>query len=232
MESIETTYVNHVYSKIARHFSSTRNGDKWQYVSQFMASLPSKIRLIDIGCGNGKYIDCRRDIEYVAYDNCAELLECARETYQSESHVFYLQGSITKIPFEDGSMDAFICIAVFHHLYEKSERYQAMEEMVRILKVGGRGMITVWSSRQNPTRFQKWKPLETSHDPHDYLVPWTYRKNPGVKGVNQNKNLVYYDRYYHVYDKDELLSYCMHLPIHIESCEEIHGNWVLVIQKM
>ncbi len=233
MNSIESIYVKDIYSQIASHFSATRSGDKWSYVTDFLQSITPNSIIADIGCGNGKYIDVRRDIQYIAIDNCDQLLDCARTIYQNESHVIYKNGSITNLPLEDGTLDAFICIAVFHHLYEKRDRFQAIEECVRVLKSGGRGMITVWSTNQDPKRFRKWKRMSESDDIHDYLVPWTFRSQFGVKGVDPNKDITHYDRYYHIFDKDEILSYFIHYldQIEIVECNEIHCNWVIIFQK-
>jgi ubiquinone/menaquinone biosynthesis C-methylase UbiE len=231
MNSIESHYVKNVYEQIGAHFSATRNGDKWSYVTDFIQSLHPNSLFIDLGCGNGKYIDTRRDIQYIAMDNCDTLLNCAQELYKDETHVIYLNGVIQNIPVLNEYVDNFISIAVFHHIYETVERFRVVQEMIRILKVNGRGMITVWSTNQNEKRFKKWKPFGTKHN--DYLVPWSYREKFGIKGVNQQSNVVYYDRYYHIFSKDELLSYFIPYmdKISIVSIEEIHCNWVLIIQK-
>ncbi len=231
MNSIESLYVKDVYEQIGNHFSATRNGDKWSYVSDFIKSLNSGSLFIDLGCGNGKYIDTRRDIQYIAMDNCDTLLKCAQELYKDETHVIYLKGTVQNIPVLNEYVDNFICIAVFHHIYETVERYRVVEEMIRILKVNGNGMITVWSVNQDEKRFKKWKPFGTKTN--DYLVPWSYREKFGIKGVNQQSNVVYYDRYYHIFSKDELLSYFIPYmdKISIVSMEEVHCNWVIIIEK-
>lgn len=225
---IQTQYVKDIYEKIAFHFSATRNGDKWSYVVDFIESLNSKSILIDLGCGNGKYIDTRRDIIYIAMDNCENLLTCAQNIFKNETHVTYLKGDIQEIPINNDYVDNFISIAVFHHIYEETNRFKCVEEMIRILKVGGRGMITVWSNNQDEKRFKKWKPFGTKTD--DYLVPWSYRENFGTK---QQSNVIYYDRYYHIFSQIEILSYFVPYldKISIVSIDEIHSNCVLIIQK-
>jgi ubiquinone/menaquinone biosynthesis C-methylase UbiE len=228
MNSIQSIYVKDVYEQIGTHFSATRNGDKWSYVTDFIKSINPNSLLIDLGCGNGKYIDTRRDIQYIAMDNCDTLLNCAKNNYKNETHVIYVKGVIQNIPLLNDYVDNFICIAVFHHIYETVERFRVVEEMIRILKVNGRGMITVWSTNQDEKRFKKWKPFGTKSN--DYLVPWSYREK---FGTNQQSNVVHYDRYYHIFSKDELLSYFIPYmdKISIVSMEEIHCNWVLIIKK-
>ena len=48
-----------VYESIAGHFSETRHSP-WPNVSAFLHSLPSSAVVLDVGCGNGKYLGARR----------------------------------------------------------------------------------------------------------------------------------------------------------------------------
>lgn len=52
---LEQIYVHDVYDKIATHFSDTRN-KLWTNVTEFVDSFPYGSILMDIGCGNGKYL--------------------------------------------------------------------------------------------------------------------------------------------------------------------------------
>ncbi|KAK9083581.1 hypothetical protein Scep_030052 [Stephania cephalantha] len=57
---IEKKYVHHVYDAIAPHFSSTRFA-KWPKVATFLNSLPQGAVVLDVGCGNGKYLGLNPD---------------------------------------------------------------------------------------------------------------------------------------------------------------------------
>ena len=52
---LEKTHVHSVYENIAGHFSETRHR-KWPRVAEFVTSLPLGSILVDVGCGNGKYL--------------------------------------------------------------------------------------------------------------------------------------------------------------------------------
>lgn len=52
---LEKSHVYDVYDSIASHFSNTRS-KKWPKVWEFVECLPVGSILIDIGCGNGKYL--------------------------------------------------------------------------------------------------------------------------------------------------------------------------------
>ena len=50
-----------------------------------------------------------------------------------------------KLPLRANICDAFICIAVIHHFSNEDIRNKAIEEMIRVTKVGGEGLIYVWA---------------------------------------------------------------------------------------
>lgn len=54
----ENSFVHTVYNQIADHFSSTRH-TAWPGVVKFINSLEPYSLLLDIGCGNGKYLNLR-----------------------------------------------------------------------------------------------------------------------------------------------------------------------------
>ena len=54
-----------------------------------------------------------------------------------------------------------LCIAVLHHISSAARRLRMLEELVRVLKPGGRALVTVWATQQeDPTKFDKWSPIE------------------------------------------------------------------------
>lgn len=57
----EKSHVHEVYNGIADHFSSTRHS-AWPGVSKFIESMDSYSLMLDIGCGNGKYLNIRKDL--------------------------------------------------------------------------------------------------------------------------------------------------------------------------
>ncbi len=54
-----------------------------------------------------------------------------------------------------------LCIAVLHHISSAARRLRMLEELVRVLKPGGRALVTVWATQQeDPTKFNKWSAIE------------------------------------------------------------------------
>ena len=54
-QQLERAHVHSVYEEIAQHFSDTRHSP-WPKVLTFMDSISPGGVLIDVGCGNGKYL--------------------------------------------------------------------------------------------------------------------------------------------------------------------------------
>lgn len=67
-----------------------------------------------------------------------------------------------ELPFRDGSFDAVLSLAVVHHFATTERRVGAIRELARILRIGGRVIITVWALEQKQRRFES----------QDVLIPW------------------------------------------------------------
>ena len=52
---------------------------------------------------------------------------------------------VTKMPFRNVMFDGIICISVIHHLATEQRRIIALKELSRILKPGGKVLITAWA---------------------------------------------------------------------------------------
>jgi ubiquinone/menaquinone biosynthesis C-methylase UbiE len=52
------------------------------------------------------------------------------------------------LPFRDESLDAVLSVAVIHHVATAERRVRALRELARVVRVGGRVMISVWAMEQ------------------------------------------------------------------------------------
>ena len=52
------------------------------------------------------------------------------------------------LPFRDESVDAAVSVAVIHHLATTERRVRALRELARVLRIGGRLIVTVWAMEQ------------------------------------------------------------------------------------
>ncbi|KAI4889438.1 hypothetical protein NFI96_021260 [Prochilodus magdalenae] len=151
---LEAQYVHRVYEEISAHFSSTRHAP-WPRVRDFLLSLQPGETLADVGCGNGKYLGINPQIITVGCDRSVNLVGiCAERGFQA------FVSDALNVPLRSSSFDACISIAVIHHFSTKERRLAAIQELVRLLKVGGRALIYVWAKEQEYNK-QKSKYLKT-----------------------------------------------------------------------
>jgi SAM-dependent methyltransferase len=119
---LEEKYVHESYEIIAEHFSHSRFAI-WPMVKRFLANLEQDSLVFDIGCGNGKYLSTN-GIFVVGSDNSLKLLEQARK---NKPTACLMAADAVSIPLRSDSCDAFICIAVLHHLASRTRRERAVQ---------------------------------------------------------------------------------------------------------
>ena len=170
--------IEEFYDLIADEFDKTRIR-LWSCVISFLNSFPSNSSILDIGCGNGKYLNYRNDLFMKGIDISANLVKiCNNKGFD------VIKASMTNIPFPDNSFDGIICIASYHHLDNDLDRKKTLNEIYRILKDDGRVLIEVWSKEQ-PDKSNK-----NTHNfiNNDNLVKWTSIKTGKI-----------YYRYYNIH---------------------------------
>ncbi|KAL8144331.1 hypothetical protein V2J09_017363 [Rumex salicifolius] len=173
---IEKTYVHRVYDAIAPHFSSTRFA-KWPKVSAFLSSLPKGSLVLDVGCGNGKYLGLNTDCFFIGCDISQPLVNiCTERGHEA------LVADAVNIAYRDNFADSAISIAVLHHLSTETRRKKAIEELVRVVRKGGLVLITVWAAEQEDKGLlTKWTPLNQK-----YLDEWIGPGSPRVRSPRMN----------------------------------------------
>ncbi|KAF8795472.1 putative tRNA methyltransferase 9B like protein [Argiope bruennichi] len=154
--ALEKAYVHDVYDQIAPHFTDTRYRP-WPRVKQFLLELEPGSLVADVGCGNGKYLDINPDIWKIGADRCAALTAAARA-----KNFEVLTSDNLHMPFRDETFDAVLSVAVIHHFATTDRRVAAIKELTRVLRIGGKILITVWAMEQRHRKFES----------QDVLVPW------------------------------------------------------------
>jgi ubiquinone/menaquinone biosynthesis C-methylase UbiE len=95
--------------------------------------------VVDVGCGPGQFtVQFAEAVAptglAVGVDFSVAMLERAR-TANAHPRAAYLRGDAHHLPFPDGSVDAINCYAA---LYLIPDPWRVVEEMIRVLKPGGR----------------------------------------------------------------------------------------------
>ena len=248
---LERQLVHSVYEEIAGHFSDTRH-KPWPRVAQFIQSLPPDELLLDLGCGNGKYLGLEGGQQprwELGADYSLNLLKIATARGHSG-----LRCDLLSVPLRDGVCGGLICIAALHHLASEARRLASIREMARVLRPGARGLVYVWAKDQESgnvkSSYLKQKkggakrdeqqesdeasvgefglPVHknrTQFKAQDVLVPWK-TKNDEEGSVKEWK------RFYHVFESGELEKL-------IEDTQDLHvvesyydqGNWCCIFEK-
>ncbi|MBD3311306.1 MAG: methyltransferase domain-containing protein [Candidatus Magasanikbacteria bacterium] len=182
-----------VYDIIALPFAQTRKFI-WDDLKSLVKYSKDGYRVLDLGCGSGRLYQLFADlsIDYVGVDQSEKQLENARKKYPSGK---FIMAEMRSLPFEDSEFDVIYCIATFHHLPSRVSRLDALREMKRVLKPGGRIIFTNWNlfskSAKKTIEKGKWKIKEGTEA--DFFVPWMNSEG-GILG----------ERYYYGFMPEEL----------------------------
>jgi arsenite methyltransferase len=117
-------------------------------------ALTGNERVLDAGCGRGlALIGCAKKLTtgkavgidlWSAKDLSNNNPDATRANAAAEGvadKVDVETGNITKLPFPDASFDAIISMTVIHNIPARDDRDQALRELARVLKPGGRMAI-------------------------------------------------------------------------------------------
>ncbi|ESN94328.1 hypothetical protein HELRODRAFT_69129, partial [Helobdella robusta] len=248
--TVDNDKLAQVYNTIAPHFSRTRHSP-WPSVVNFLNRLDPYAIVLDVGCGNGKYLNTRKsDLFMIGCDASPTL--CQIGSSVGEVQIC----NVVALPYPDCTFDACICIAVLHHLASQERRSLAIKEIVRVLKVGGQALIYVWAMEQDfagvkskylksvkkiteLTEFHKVDdnlslPVHNSKTTFKYcdnLVPWTLQTEYPTK--DDLNSVEVYKRYYHVFCKGELVELCRQFDssLIVSNVFYEEGNWCVEIIK-
>jgi len=209
MNEIEKKNVVEVYDQIANEFSDSRYCI-WNMVKDFLKNKTFLDVGLEIGCGNGKNLEYgKKNHKFICgIDNCEKLLEICRK---KDLKVF--NSDCCNLNFSSNSLDYVFSIAVFHHLSTIERREKALKEMIRVLKPGKEGLISLWSVENQIKR--KFKP-------GDNYVKWERRKDKKK-----------FQRFYYIFNKQMVYDYfnCVQNKIHIIDIYNEMGNWVIWFKK-
>jgi len=126
-------------------FNGTANAMRRQVLPQlhdvFAGRDKRKLRLLDIGCGTGRFFDLLKQawprLPALGLDMSEAYIKYARRHLKRWSQISFVVGNAETIPVPDNSQDAVTSIFLFHELPPKVRRL-ALGECARVLKPGGR----------------------------------------------------------------------------------------------
>ncbi len=126
-------------------FNGSANAIRRQALPQlhevFAGRDQRKLKLIDIGCGTGRFIDALKQVwpklPVLGIDMSEAYLRHARRYLRHRSRVNLGVAKAESLPVANESQDALISIFLFHELPPKVRRV-VLRECARVLKPGGR----------------------------------------------------------------------------------------------
>jgi ubiquinone/menaquinone biosynthesis C-methylase UbiE len=162
-------------------FWSTRGYEDLADRTAIRALLPREGgRLIEVGAGFGRLVDeyaGYRDV--VLFDSSKALLDAGRERLGGDPRIQFVEGDAHRMPFDDASFDAIVCVRVAHHFPDAP---RIVAELARILRPGGVLVLEFANKRHLKSvvkyalRRQDWSPF--SPEPYEYR-PLHFDHSPG-----------------------------------------------------
>jgi ubiquinone/menaquinone biosynthesis C-methylase UbiE len=200
------------YNIIAEEFDKTRVR-LWPCVKDFLDTFEKNSFILDIGAGNGKYMNYRKDIIMKGIDISIELVKIC-----NKKNLDVIHGNMINMPFNDNIFDGIIAIASFHHLDNDEDRKKTLDEMYRVLKKDGLCFIEVWAKEQNENSNKNTLDFKNNNN----MVRWKSTKT----------NEIYY-RYYNIYSNNELMEEITRLKpeFKINKYGYEKGNYYIILQK-
>jgi len=206
--------IKQVYDNIAEGFYSMRQRNPHP-VGPYIRELAREWKpglLLDVGCGIGTWMIpfIKNNFECVGIDISPKLIEFGKKFAKKHKTELKLKtANMLELPFDNEKFDYVISVAALHHLDNNKKRLKALSEMKRVLKPNGKIFIAVWNKEQR--RF--------SGAGKDVYVPW---KHEGKT----------YERYYHLFSKDELKEIIEKSGIKIEKIfDDVTGKNICLICK-
>ncbi|KFH48707.1 hypothetical protein ACRE_005090 [Hapsidospora chrysogenum ATCC 11550] len=214
-DDYEAEHVHSVYEAIAPHFSATRH-KPWPLVASFLHAQPPGAVGLDVGCGNGKYLDVNARLHLLGSDRSEALVRLARDRrYQpgSPSPAEALVADGLALPYRPACADFVISIAVVHHLSTRDRRRAAIAALLECARPQAPVLVFAWALEQSSSR----RGFHEGCD-QDTLVPWVMRTQPSsskasgdaaaAEGAKKKTTAApvetTYQRYYHLFREGEL----------------------------
>ena len=193
------------YNENAEKFSDTRFC-LWDVVNNFGKKFKKNDIVCDAGCGNGKNIKYLNEkCNMIGFDKCQKLVEiCEKKGYNVSND------DILNSSFNDQTFDYIICIAVIHHLDSEEKHINAIIELLRILKLNGELLFTLWA-----------------YESDIYSKKKKFKRGDNYINFNKSK------RYYYIYDKYMLINMLNKISnIYEKQYWWERGNWNIIIKKI
>jgi len=126
-------------------FNGTANAVRRQALPQLREAFAGrdqrKLRLLDLGCGTGRFLDSVKQVwprlPIIGLDMSEAYIRHAKRELKRWSRIRFIVGKAEALPLPDNNQDAVTSIFLVHELPPKIRR-RVLSECARVLKPGGR----------------------------------------------------------------------------------------------
>lgn len=195
-----------IWENLAKPWSEYKQ-EPLKEVADFLKNKSGNI--LDLGCGSGRHLVKLKDSIFYCLDFSKNMLEFAKKNAKKNKiKAEFIQSPAEKIKANDNFFDSAIYIATLHCIPNIKDRQKSLKELYRVSKNNAQCLISVWSKNH----------LRLKNKPKNAFIPWTYK----------NKK---YQRYYYLYDKDELKQELIKAKFKIISIIEDNKSIIAIVKK-
>ena len=136
--------------------------------------LPERPRVLDIGCGNGRFARflverLGRTFDYCGVDESPLALAEARKRLPARENLVFVEADFHEAPLPQGEFDLIVLFGVLHHVPGRENRLGLLTRLSALLAPGGLLAFSLWRFDRHP-RFRK------------KIVPWDeFRARTGIE---------------------------------------------------
>ena len=195
-----------IWDSIAPEWNRFRNKPMLE-ASMFIDGKKGKI--LDLGCGSGRHLVKSRSLKFYGVDFSKEMIRLAKINAKKKGidARFFVSNS-HKLPFKDNLFDSAMYIAALHCIPSERFREKSLREFFRTMKKNSKALITVWSKNH----------IKFVNHPKESTVTW-------------KKNSEELQRYYYLYDKQELRDLLKAVGFKIISIKDDNKNIIAILKK-
>ena len=214
--------VEETFDDISADFDRTRY-KPWSECVRFERTLERGMLVLDIGCGNGRNaIFLAERHRVIGLDISQNMLAMARKNVALKrvgNRIELVRSDAVSIPLKDSCIDVGFYIAALHHVARAEERLECMKELRRVMKEGGRALVTVWAFDQPKFQLLLGQHMKCKKDFGNVEVPWKLRDGRKVK------------RFYHLFYGNELKELALDAGFEVLDYSKSNDNYHAVVKK-
>jgi SAM-dependent methyltransferase len=160
-----------------------------EHVVRFLAATPHVGKAVDIGCGAGRHVKLLRD--YTGDISCCDTSEAGLTWCRLLTGITGQVASMTDLPYPDDTFDTAVAYGVFYY-GSMSDHEKAVAELHRILKPGGRALVSVRSAKDWRTKHMQAGRFVCAGEPeHEMLL--TFVREASVYDMDRHFRFADYE---------------------------------------